>query len=176
MKNRVLQLYYTRLFIKSQDIFQRKTHPRRVRLFFGAGDESVLFLRKITAFAITNCSANFAKNDYQSFFIRKIPPRSSTLLHYLRQNKSRTHTTSYFYFGAGDESRTRREQLGKLPPYREATPALLFYYSPFLIKCQPLFCSFRYPFLENIDLFVDKNFAFSPNCYKTRSSHHGKGS
>ena len=85
----------------------------------GAGDESVLFLRKITAFAIINCSSNFAKNDYQPFFIRKIPPRSSTLLHYyLCQNKSRTCKTSYFYFGAGDESRTRREQLGKLPPYR----------------------------------------------------------
>ena len=26
--------------------------------------ESVFFLWKITAFAITNCSANFAKNDY----------------------------------------------------------------------------------------------------------------
>ena len=49
----------------------------------GAGDESVLFLKKITDFAIINCSPNFAKNDYQPFFIRKIPPRSSTLLHYL---------------------------------------------------------------------------------------------
>lgn len=45
--------------------------------------ESALSLRKIAPFAITNCSANFAKNDYQSFFIRKIPPWSSTLPHYL---------------------------------------------------------------------------------------------
>ena len=37
-------------------------------------DESVLFLKKITDFAIINCSPNFAKNDYQPFFIRKIPP------------------------------------------------------------------------------------------------------
>ena len=49
----------------------------------GAVDESVLFLKKITDFAIINCSPNFAKNDYQPFFIRKIPPWSSTLLHYL---------------------------------------------------------------------------------------------
>ena len=84
----------------------------------GAGDESVFFLWKNTAFAIINCSANFAKNDYQPFFIRKIPPWSSTLLYYLCQNKSRSPYASCFYFGAGDESRTRREQLGKLPPYR----------------------------------------------------------
>ena len=72
----------------------------------------MLFLRKNTAFAITNCSANFAKNDYQPFFIRKILPRSSTLLHYLRQNKSRTRKTSYFYFGAGERGHTLHASTG----------------------------------------------------------------
>jgi len=50
----------------------------------------VFFLWKTTAFAITNCSSNFAKNDYQSFFIRKIPPRSSTLLPFLCLKEKRT--------------------------------------------------------------------------------------
>ena len=80
----------------------RQASKRSLSYFLEQVTRVRVFPRKITAFAITNCSANFAKNDYQSFFIRKIPPWSSTLPHYLCQNKSRTHKASYFYFGAGD--------------------------------------------------------------------------
>ena len=74
--------------------------PRGTSFFLEQVTRACFSLWKTTDFAIINCSSNFAKNDYQPFFIRKIPPRSSTLLHYLCQNKSRTYKTSYFYFGA----------------------------------------------------------------------------
>ena len=45
-------------------------------------------------------------------------------------------------FGAGDESRTRRNQLGKLTPYRKATPAFFLIISLLKKIVNPFLCPF----------------------------------
>ena len=94
----------------------------------GAGDESVLSLWKITAFAIINCSANFTKNDYQSFFIRKIPPRSSTLLHYLCQKEKRTALGAFLFL----EQVTRVAPLAARPARQLSIAAFAVRFSVFV--------------------------------------------
>ena len=66
----------------------------------------------------------------------------------LRQNKSRMPFASYFYFGAGDESRTRREQLGNFTFQYIFWLFWAFYL--FFMQNTPIFNLFMQNFIQNI--------------------------
>ena len=87
----------------------------------GAGDESRAFggAPRSDVINVVLCRPLFRSPTPQgkAFCSHKTAP-PSTLVESALSTKTKKHHTGAFCFGAGDESRTRREQLGKLPPYR----------------------------------------------------------